>query len=101
MSSYSEIYFAVLSVSTIAIAGLLLAILFYALSVLRDIKKMSEIAKREAESVASAVARGASILGAGLSSEAAGFVKTVFSLLISKAVEKKSKKKSSSSAKKV
>jgi hypothetical protein len=86
MSSYTDIYFAILSISTLAITGLLVSILFYALSILRDIKKLSSIAKKEAEFIANSVSRGASLLGADLSSEAAGFVKTIFTLLISKVV---------------
>jgi len=89
--SFVEIYFAIASVATIAVFGLLLAILFYILGILRDIKKLSSLARREAEFIARNVAKGASILGAELSEGAASFVKTLFALLISKAVKPKAR----------
>lgn len=88
-----EIYFAVASVATIAVFGLLLAILFYVIAILNDIKKLSGLARKEAEFIARSVAKGASILGAELSETTAGFVKTLFSLLISKVAKPKNRKK--------
>lgn len=90
---FIEIYFAVASVATIAVFGLLVAILFYVIGILNDMKKLSGLARREAEFIARSVARGASILGAEFSESASGFIKTLFSLLISKAVKSKSRKK--------
>src|SRR3989344_3167182 len=83
--SYMEVYFAVASVATIAVFGLILMVLFYILGILRDVKKLSSLARREAEFIARSVARGASIFGAELSSGAASFLKTLFALLISRA----------------
>lgn len=80
--SYPDIYFAVASVSTIAVAGLLLLALIYILSILHDIKRLSKIAKKESEIIAKGFERGANFLGAELSNEAAGFVKTIFALLL-------------------
>lgn len=88
--SYSEIYFAVASVSTIAVAGLLLLALMYILGILRDVKKISKLARKESEFIARSFAKGASILGSELSSEAAGFVRTLFTLLISQFVKPQS-----------
>lgn len=79
---YSDIYFAVLSVSTIAITGLLVMVLFYIIAILHDIKRLSKIAKKEATMIARGFEKGASILGDQLSGEAAGFLRTVFSLLL-------------------
>ncbi len=90
--SYMEIYFAVASVATIAVFGLLLAILFYILGILRDIKKLSSIARKEAELIARSVAKGVSIFGSELSESAASFIKTLFSLLIAKAVKPKARR---------
>lgn len=87
--SYTDIYFAIASVATIAVAGLVIVILFYILSITRDVKKVSRIARKEAELVARSFAKGASILGAELSEGAAGFLQTMFSLLIAKAVKPK------------
>ncbi|MCL5795178.1 MAG: hypothetical protein M1338_02375 [Patescibacteria group bacterium] len=87
--SYSEIYFAVASVSTIIVAGLLLLALIYILAILRDVKKLSKLAKKEAEFIANSFAKGASILGSELSGETAGFVRTLFTLLISQFVKPK------------
>lgn len=81
--TYSEIYLAIASVSTIAVAGLLIAILMYVLSILYDIKKISKIAKKEAEVIASGIAKGASILGSEISLQTAGFLRTVFAVLLS------------------
>lgn len=88
--SYSEIYFAIASVSTIVVAGLLLLALMYVLAILRDIKKLSRLARKESEFIARSFAKGASILGSELSSEAAGFVRTLFTLLISQFVKPQS-----------
>lgn len=85
--NYSEIYFAIASVSTIVVAGLLLLALIYVLAILRDIKKLSKLARKEAEFIARSFAKGTSILGNELSSEAAGFVRTLFTLLISQFVK--------------
>ncbi len=81
--SFMQIYFAVASVATIAVFGALLATLFYFLAILRDVRKLSALARREAEFLAKSFAKGASVLGTELSSETAGFVKTVFALLLS------------------
>jgi hypothetical protein len=81
--NYSEIYFAVASVSTILVAGLLLLILAYILAIMIDIKRLSKIAKNEAELIARGLEKGASLLGGRLSDETAGFVKTVFAILLS------------------
>jgi hypothetical protein len=81
--SYSEIYFAVASVSTIAVAGLLVLMLLYVLSILSDVKRLSKIARREAEAIARNFERGMNFLGSELSQEAAGFIRTIFSLLMS------------------
>lgn len=91
--SYMQIYFAVASVATIAVFGLLLAVLFYVLSILRDVKKLSNIARREAEFIAKSFAKGASFLGSELSSEASSFVRTIFTLLLSSVVKPKTRKK--------
>jgi len=56
--SYSDIYFAVASVSTIAVAGLLLLALIYILGILHDIKRLSRIAKKEAEFIARSFKKG-------------------------------------------
>lgn len=80
--NYSDIYFAISSVATIAVAGLLLLSLIYVLSILHDVKRLSKIAKREAEIIARGFEKGASLFGTELSNEAAGFVKTVFALLL-------------------
>lgn len=79
---YSQIYFAVLSISTIAIAGLLVLALFYIIAILNDIKRLSKIAKKEAMIIARGFEQGASILGSQLSLEATGFLRTIFSLLL-------------------
>lgn len=80
--NYSDIYFAVASISTIAVAGLLLLALIYVLSILHDVKRLSRIAKKESEIIARGIEKGASLLGNEISNEAAGFVKTVFALLL-------------------
>ena len=86
--NYSEIYLAVASVSTIAVAGLLVLVLMYVLAILYDIKRLSKIAKRETEIIARGIERGASIFGSELSNEATGSAKTVFALLLSHFAEK-------------
>lgn len=86
--NYSEIYLAVASVSTIAVAGLLVLALMYVLAILYDIKRLSKIAKRETEIIARGVERGADLFGSELSSEATGFAKTIFALLLSHFAEK-------------
>ncbi len=78
-----QIYFAIASVATIAVFGALLAALFYFLAILRDVRKLSMLARREVEFLAKSFAKGASILGTELSGETAGFVRTVFALLLS------------------
>jgi len=87
--SYSDVYFAIASVSTIAIAGLIVLLLMYVLAILYDIKKLSKLARKEAEFIARSFAKGASILGSELSTEAAGFVRTLFTLLIAQFVKPK------------
>jgi len=87
--NYSDIYFAVASVSTIIIAGLLLLILTYILSIVIDVKRLSKIAKEEAQLIARGLEKGASLLGGKLSDETAGFVRTVFALLLSQFADKK------------
>jgi len=88
--SYSDIYFAIASVSTIAVAGLLVLALMYVLAILYDIKRLSKLARKEADFIAQSFAKGASILGSELSGEAAGFVRTLFTLLISQFAKPKS-----------
>lgn len=88
--NYSDAYFAIASVSTIAVAGLLVLALFYVISILMDVKRLSKIAKKEAEMIARGIAKGASLFGTELSGEAAGFVRTVFALLLSHIAHKKS-----------
>lgn len=82
--SYMNTYFAIASIATIAVAGLLVMILFYIIAILRDIKKLSRIARKEAEMIARSVEKGAEIFGSELSSEAAGFLRAIFALFISK-----------------
>jgi len=96
--NYSEIYFAIASISTIAVAGLLVWALMYVLIILHDIKKLSNLARKESEFIARSFAKGASILGNELSSEAAGFVRTLFTLLISQFVKPKSSRSKKSKA---
>ena len=86
--NYSEIYLAVASVSTIAVAGLLVLALMYILAILHDIKRLSKIAKRETEMIARGIEKGANLFGTELSSEATGFAKTIFALLLSHFAEK-------------
>ncbi len=81
--NYSDIYFSIASVATIAVAGVLLLALFYVLSILRDIKKLSKIARKEAEFIAKSFSKGVSFFGNELSSEASGFIKTLFTVLLS------------------
>ncbi|HEY4479989.1 MAG TPA: hypothetical protein VJB58_00780 [Candidatus Paceibacterota bacterium] len=80
---YSEIYFAIASISTIIVAGLILLVFIYILSILYDVKRLSKIAKKEAEIIAKGFEKSAGIFGAELSNETAAFVKTVFALLLS------------------
>jgi len=84
-----EVYFAVASVATIAVFGLILMALFYILGILRDVRKLSSLARKEAEFIARSVAKGASIFGAELSTGAANFIKTLFALLIARAEKPK------------
>lgn len=86
---YYETYFAIASVSTIIVAGLVLMVLIYILAILRDIKKVSRIAKKEVEIIARGLEKGAGLFGTQLSSEATGFVKTIFALLLSHFAQKK------------
>ncbi len=90
--SYMDIYFAVASVATIAVFGLLVMILFYVIGILRDVKKLSRLARKEAELIARSVAKGAGMLGTELSDSAASFLRTLFTLLISKAVPAKTRR---------
>lgn len=90
--NYYDIYFAITSVATIAVAGLLMIVLIRVISILYDIKRLSKLARKEAEFISKSFAKGASILGAELSSEAAGFVRTLFTLLISQFVKPKTSK---------
>ncbi len=92
INSWSEIYFAVASVATIAVGGLVVLCFVYVLSILMDIKRLSKLAKREVEFIARSVEKGASIFGNELGSEAAGFVKTLFALLLSQFGANKSRK---------
>ncbi len=92
--SYSDIYFAILSVSTLAIAGVLLLCLFYFLSILIDIKKLSRLAKKEVEMIVRGIEKGMNIFGNNLSDEATSFVKTLFGLLLSQFAFSKGKKRS-------
>lgn len=87
---YSQVYFAVVSSATLMLAGLFLLGMLYIIAILSDIKKLSGLAKKEAEIIAKGFEKGASIFGSELSSEAAGFVKTVFALLLSHFATKKS-----------
>ncbi len=88
---YYETYFAIASVSTIIVAGLVLVILIYILAIFRDIKKVSRVARKEVETIAKGLEKGAQLFGAELSDEAKGFVKTVFALLLSHFAPKKSR----------
>lgn len=81
--NYYDFYFAVASICTIAVAGLIMLSLMYILAILRDVKKISRIAKKEAEFIGRSISKGVGILGTELSSEAAGFLRTLFTLLIS------------------
>ena len=82
-TNYSDIYFAISSISIIIVAGVLLLCLFYVLSILQDIKRVSKLAKKEVEVIARGLETGASMLGTQLSEEATGFVRTIFALLLS------------------
>jgi len=93
-TSYSDIYFAIASISTIIVAGIFLLCLIYVLSILNDIKRLSKIAKREAEVIARGFEKGASMFGTELSAEATGFLRTVFALLLSQFSKTKSKPRS-------
>lgn len=87
-----QIYFAIASVATIAVFGLLLMVLFYIIAILRDVRKMSNLARTEAEFIAKSVAKGASIFGTELSEGAASFIKTVFAILLSHVAKPKVRK---------
>ncbi len=89
--NYSEVYFAVASVATIAVAGLVVLLLMYALSIVYDVKKLSKLARKEAELLARGLAKGASVLGSELSIEAQGFLRTLFTLLLSQFAVKKTR----------
>lgn len=90
---YSEIYFAVASVSTIIVGGLVSLLLLYGLSILYDVKRISKIAKKEAEIIARGFEKSAGIFSTELSNETAAFVKTVFALLLSYFAPKRSTSK--------
>ncbi len=92
-TNYSDIYFAITSISTIIIAGVLLLCLCYVLSILQDIKRVSQIAKKEVEIIARGLQAGATMLGSELSAEAQGFVRTIFALLLSQFAKKTRAKK--------
>jgi len=81
--TFTEIYLSIASIATIAIAGLLVLCLFYIISILHDIKKLSKLAKKEVEFIARNFEKGVTMFGDNVSSETAGFLKAVFSLLIS------------------
>lgn len=98
---YSQIYFSVLSVSTLAIAGLLVLILFYVIAILHDIKRLSKIAKTEAVIIARSFEKGASLIGNYFSDEAAGFLKTVFSLLLAQFGNQKTSRRKTGRVKEV
>ncbi len=87
-TTYSEIYFVIASVSTIIVAGVFLLCTFYIASILHDIKRLSKIAKREAETIARSFEKGAEFFGGELSNEASSFLRTVFALLMSQVVKK-------------
>ena len=99
--SYSEIYFAIASISTIAVAGLVLLCLMYFLSILHDVKRLSKIAKMEAEVIARGFEKGVGIFGSEFSTEAAGFLRAVFALLLSQFGEKARRKPKSAKIKNV
>lgn len=80
---YFEIYLAIASVSNIVVSGLLFVCLFYLLSVLHDIKRLSSLAKKEAEIIAKGFEKGAAIFGSEISGEASAFVRTIFAMLLS------------------
>lgn len=91
---YSDIYFAVSSVSVLAIAILVLICLLYIISILYDIKRLSKIARREAEIIAKGIQSGAALFGSSLSGEANTFVKTLFATLLTHFVSKSTKRRS-------
>ncbi len=97
--SFSEVYFAVASVSTIIVACFVLSALLYVLSILSDIKRLSSIAKKEAEIIAKGFEKGAGIFGSELSAETAGFVRTVFALLLAHFAPKKNRRSKTSKIK--
>lgn len=90
--SYSDVYFAITSVATIAVSGLIILALFFVLSILRDIKRISKIARKESEFIAKSFSQGVSVFGHELGEETAGFLRTVFSLLLTKAVKAKTRR---------
>lgn len=85
--NYYDIYLIIASASTIIVAFLLFTTLFYVFSILHDIKKLSKIARKEAEIIAKGFEKGATVLGSELSTETASFVKTVFGLLLTHFVQ--------------
>lgn len=87
---YAEVYFAVASISTILVACFLLSCLLSVFSILRDIKKLSNLARREAEIIAKGVEKGVEFLPAEFSRQTAGFIKAVFALLLSHFAPRKS-----------
>lgn len=90
--AFSEIYFIIASIANLIIAAFLLLVLFYLLAILSDVKRLSKIAREEAELVAKGLAKGAGIFGNELSEEASGFIRTVFSWLLSYFAPKKSRR---------
>ena len=91
---YSDIYFAISSVSVIAVAILVLICLLYIISILYDVKRLSGVARREAEVIAKGIQKGAQLFGTELSGEANTFVKTLFAALLTHFVSKSTKKRS-------
>lgn len=83
MNDYSEVYFAIASISTMVIAGLLLLVFVYVLAILYDVKKLSKIARREAEIISKGFEKGAGLFGSELSAETVGFVRALFAILLS------------------
>jgi len=88
--SYLEIYFAVASVATILVAGILVLVFIYILSILIDIKRISKTAKEEVKIIARGLENSANLFGSHLSEETVGFVKTIFAILLSHFADKKS-----------
>lgn len=80
---YSEIYFAVASVSTIAVACVLILCLLYFMRILIDIRTLSKIARKEVEVISKGIEKGAGIFASNLSEETVSFAKTIFAILLS------------------